>query len=86
MEEVIKLIKDERVRQIEKEGYSKEHDKSTGGNIAFAAAIYATPTLLYEKENFANQIHFKVANMHEYSWQLALPHNGNVTLDNNGKR
>ena len=85
MKKAIELIAEERQRQIEKEGYTLAHDdEHTGGEIAFAAAIYATPTILYEKEDeYVNQTRFVAANMKQYDWNLDLLYNGNVQLDNN---
>lgn len=41
----INLIKDERKRQLEKEGYTYQHDAThTNGEIALAAACYALPS------------------------------------------
>jgi hypothetical protein len=42
------LITDERQRQIEKEGWSAEHDEQhTKGELALAASLYATPIPLF---------------------------------------
>jgi len=42
--EGVKLIADERQRQIEKEGWTSEHDKQhENGELALAAACYAIP-------------------------------------------
>lgn len=47
----IELIENERKRQIEKEGYDKEHDKEYDhGELAVAGACYALPE--YERECF----------------------------------
>lgn len=76
----IELISDERQRQIEKEGYSHKHDdEHTGGELAFNAALYATPFNLYEMEEFANTIRFNVA---KSDWGLKLNYNGNIIMDN----
>lgn len=50
----IQLIMNERERQIEVEGFDSAHDdEHTGGELALAAALYATPVLLYEKIDYA---------------------------------
>jgi hypothetical protein len=42
----------ERKRQIEKEGWTSGHDdKHKGGQLAFAAAAYATPTIAGQYTN-----------------------------------
>ena len=44
----IELIQAERQRQIDKEGYTPDHDAGhTGGELALVAALYATPLPLY---------------------------------------
>lgn len=44
MKKAIKLITEERKRQIEVEGWTAEHDaKHTTGQLAYAAACYALP-------------------------------------------
>ena len=57
--EGIKLITEERIRQIEKEGWSKEHDAELSDNcLANAAICYAIESnsnkLNYEKEVVAD--------------------------------
>lgn len=49
------LIAVERRRQIEVEGYDSEHDDIENNNceLAMAAACYAAPSLIYEKEEYA---------------------------------
>lgn len=45
----IQLITAERNRQIENEGFDSAHDdEHTSGELALAAALYATPVLLYQ--------------------------------------
>ena len=45
MKKGIELITEERQRQIEKEGWTAEHDaEHKGGEIALAAVCYATPS------------------------------------------
>ena len=48
------LIAAERQRQIEKEGWTPQHDdEHTDGSLALAAVCYATPVRLYEKRDHA---------------------------------
>lgn len=48
------LIAAERKRQIEREGWTPEHDdEHTDGSLALAAVCYATPVLLYQHDPFA---------------------------------
>ena len=45
MKTALKMIEEERKRQIEKEGWTSEHDdKHTDQSLALAAALYASPT------------------------------------------
>lgn len=76
----IELIHSERLRQIEVEGWTPEHDdEHTDGNLALVAALYATPTILYGRHDFANSIEFKDPWPWEDRWDKR-PHNGNVLL------
>lgn len=51
MTDAIEQIRLERKRQVEKEGWSHEHDDSHDNcQLAMAAAAYASPTQLYSKE------------------------------------
>ena len=53
------LIAQERLRQVSQEGWSAEHDDGhANGEMAMAAALYATPRLLLERREFANTVHF----------------------------
>ncbi len=55
----IELIKIERARQIEKEGFDKEHDREhEDGELALAAACYCTPIPLLEKREGLNEVGF----------------------------
>jgi hypothetical protein len=48
MKSGIELIAEERKRQIEQEGYTAEHDdRHENGELAMAAACYATPARIY---------------------------------------
>ncbi len=54
MENGIELIKQERERQIDVEGWTPEHDdKHTDGSLAMVAACYATPVKIYSMQSFA---------------------------------
>ena len=47
----IEKIATERFRQVEKEGWTAEHDAAhKGGELAMAACCYAMPEQLFEKE------------------------------------
>lgn len=76
-------IADERKRQIEEEKYTLDHDRDEhdNGNLALAAACYASPVLLYEMATYAGAVHFgdPFPFDHEYDKR---PHNGNVILPN----
>lgn len=55
----VELIAEERARQIEKEGWTAEHDdEHTCGELALVAALYATPKPLYEKREPGGSICF----------------------------
>lgn len=48
------LIAAERQRQIEREGWTPDHDdEHTDGSMALAAVCYATPVRLYEQVEYA---------------------------------
>ncbi len=75
----VERIAHERQRQIEKEGYASGHDDvHTNGELALFAALYATPILLYQKEEFATAITF--SDPYPSKWDAAYdkrPHSGN---------
>lgn len=79
---VIDEIANERRQQIEVKGWSPQHDDShDDGAMALAACCYASPELLYVKENYANQLTFRDC----WPWDEKCdrrPHNGNVVLPN----
>ena len=56
----IKLITAERKRQIEKEGWSLEHDleEHSEGDLALAAICYATPVRIFEQVNHTQGVNF----------------------------
>jgi hypothetical protein len=50
----VELITDERLRQIEGEGWTAEHDEQhTAGELAMVAALYATPRPVFVYEVIA---------------------------------
>lgn len=72
------LIAKERQRQISKENWTAAHDdEHTGGELALAAACYATPVQLYQKRDFANAVEFIDPWPWESRWDKR-PHDGNV--------
>jgi hypothetical protein len=55
----VELIAVERERQIQVEGWTGSHDaEHDAGELAIAAACYATPEKIYVVRNFANAIHY----------------------------
>jgi hypothetical protein len=53
------LIAEERRRQIEKEGWTAEHDdEHTKGEMALVAALYASPIQLFKKKEQDGNISF----------------------------
>jgi len=78
------LITKERQRQIEKEGWTAEHDDEyTDGSLALVAALYATPELLYKRIDFVNQVSFIDPWPWDAGWdKRPHPGNGNVVRDN----
>lgn len=59
IEQVVAEIAAERERQVSAEGFDTEHDDDHDrGELALAAACYATPILLYKQDDFANAVHF----------------------------
>jgi hypothetical protein len=55
----IELITVERFRQIHKEGFTAEHDdEHTEGELARAAACYASPVRIFERYDHAMGINF----------------------------
>lgn len=80
----IELIAAERQRQLDVEGYDAAHDdEHVEGEIALAAALYASPILLYAKEDYANQIRFSDPWPWEDSFdRRAVVNGGNVIAAN----
>lgn len=53
------LIAEERQRQIDKEGWTAQHDEQhTNGELALVAALYATPEPLYAKCGLGHDLVF----------------------------
>jgi hypothetical protein len=78
----ITLIEAERRRQISAEGWTAEHDnRHDEGEMALAAACYASPILLYQKVDRANQIRFVDPWPWDDRWDKR-PEDGNVKLPN----
>ncbi len=76
-------IADERKRQIEKEGYDAKHDAEHGdGSLALAAALYATPVRLYERDDFAAGVSFRDPWPWENGDGRPYPNRGNVVAPN----
>lgn len=76
------LIETERRRQIEVEGWTLEHDdEHVAGEMAIAAACYATPVLLYERIERANVVSYADPWPWDDQWDKR-PQDGNVILPN----
>lgn len=77
------LIALERQRQVSVEGWTPEHDdEHEDGDLAVAAACYATPVLLYEKKEWANGTTFSDPWRWDDKWD-GRKHSGNVVLESN---
>jgi len=62
MKTAFEMIAEERQRQIEKEGWTKEHDlkEHDGGTLALAAACYAAhPLKIYRYAEYAKSYQFE---------------------------
>lgn len=73
------LIAKERDRQVASEGYDGAHDDDhVGGELALAAACYASPVPIYVREDAANVVSF----VDPWPWTEAdaRPRRGNVIL------
>lgn len=76
------LIASERLRQINIEGWSDTHDDGHDcGELALAAACYATPILIYKRGEYANQVCFADPWPWDEAWDKR-PADGNVLMDN----
>lgn len=78
----VDLIAKERTRQVEREGWTSAHDDGhDAGELAMAAACYASPDLLYVEERHVNSIGF----IDPWPWDEGYdkrPRNGNEILPN----
>jgi hypothetical protein len=80
----VERIAKERERQIKFHQWTATHDddEHQAGELALAAALYATPVLLYKEERgYVQQITFKDA----WPWDVDFdkrPFNGNILLAN----
>jgi hypothetical protein len=67
----VDLIKWERTRQIEEEGYDFEHDDNSDheeGELAMAAVVYAMPVRLFEKKIFEGDDDLMLADPWPGTW------------------
>lgn len=75
----------ERVRQIKKENFDYQHDdQHVNGELAVAAACYATPHRIYFKEDYADSVRF----VDPWPFDSASdhrPYEGNVVRSNGAK-
>lgn len=82
MKSALKLIAAERTRQTELHRWDAAHDdEHTGGELALAAALYASPILLYAIKHSANATSF----VDPWPWDDRFdkrPTNGNVLEPN----
>lgn len=75
----------ERERQIDSEGYTpKNDDEHDGGQLALAAACYASPERLYVQREFAAGVSF--VDPFPDHWPDSRPYNGNVLKDPTDKQ
>jgi len=80
----IESIAAERQRQIEKEGWTSNHDDThTAGELATAAACYASPALLFIKEERATATIYRDPWPWDDEWDKR-PHVGNSLIANRG--
>lgn len=82
MKSALKLIAAERARQTELHRWDAAHDdEHDSGELALAAALYATPSLLYAMRHSANATSF----VDPWPWDERFdkrPMNGNVLQPN----
>ena len=75
-------IADERKRQVEKEGWTAEHDQEHEfSELAWAAVCYAAPDLVFRQDDRANAIYFRDPWPFHAKWDKR-PRDGNVVLSN----
>lgn len=84
MSEGAKRIAAERLRQIEREGWTPEHDdEHDDGSLAWAAVCYAAPRKVYVPDPEANGFFFHDPWPESWCKQWdKRRHDGNVVLDN----
>lgn len=76
----IESIAAERQRQIDEEGWTLEHDDThVDGEMALAAACYASPSLLYMEDHRANVKRFVDPWPWDDRWDKR-PHHGNMVI------
>lgn len=80
----IEKIAAERQRQIEKEGWTAEHDdEHVNGELAMAAVCYAAPRLVYEKSQYSNGVSFSDVWPFDSGWdKRSVVNQGNVIKAN----
>ena len=77
-------IAKERQRQITEEGWTPEHDdEHTDSSMALAAALYATPVLLYQKVANLNGVSFLDPWPWDFKWDKRPHPNGGNSLKPN---
>lgn len=78
----VELIAAERTRQVEEEGWTEDNDDAhVEAELGWAAVCYASPELVYKKDQRANAVMFKDPWPWEERWD-SRPHDGNVVLSN----
>lgn len=80
----VEMIKKERARQVAEEGCTPAHDDDhTNGELALAAACYATPVQLYQEERrFVNRVSYVDPWPWESKWDKRYTHkSGNRVAD-----
>ncbi len=81
----VERIARERKRQTDSLGWSPEHDDGhDSGEMAIAAACYASPERLYAKYEYAAGIRYE--DPFPEGWSDARPHNGNVLKEPTDKQ
>jgi hypothetical protein len=75
-------IADERARQVNDEGYTRQHDdEHYDGSMAMAAACYAAPHRIYVKHDYVDGVTF--SDPWPQGWRGdKRPHEGNMVRSN----